>query len=182
MHNLLRRMSVGALALCLVAQPASAQIEKGDRSLALQGLFTSKGATESSESQTLGMVLASVNFFQTRNFAWRVSVIEMAGTSGGETSSGTLLGGGFEWNFNEQGSTKIPFVALDGAYFLFPDFNVLMVSPSAGARFFLNRSMSFDVAASYNTFVSGGDAGDSGGGLVLLRLGFSYYFGKNTRK
>ena len=177
MRNSMRRMSVVTVGLCLVVQPVSAQIEKGDRSLGLQGLFTTKTGGDS--SQTLGMVLASLNFFQTRNFAWRVSVIEMAGSSGEDTSSGTLLGGGFEWNFNEQGSTKIPFVAVDGAYFLFPDFNALMVSPSAGARFFLNRKTSFDVAASYNTFLSG-EA--SGGGLVLVRLGFSYYFGKDTRK
>lgn len=178
MHNLFQRMSVLAVVVCVAAQPVSAQIEKGDKSLALQGLVSSKTGGDS--SQTLGMVLASLNFFQTRNFAWRVSITEMAGTSGGETSSGTLFGGGVEWNFNQQGSTKIPFVAFDASYFLFKDFNVLMVSPSAGARFFLSRSTSFDVAASYNTFVSGEDTG--GGGLVLVRLGFSYYFGKDTRK
>ncbi|HLA91668.1 MAG TPA: hypothetical protein VJL28_14660 [Gemmatimonadaceae bacterium] len=179
MRNAVRLLSAVALASGLAAGPAMAQIEAGDKSLMLHVFGQSTTGTD--DKQTMVMALVGVNFFQTRNFAWRLSVTGIGGESGGDSSNGALLGAGVEWNFNSEGAKAIPFVAVDASQFMFPDANASMVSPSAGLRSFVSRSTSFDVAGSYNLLIAGGEDGGTFG-FFQLRLGFSYFLGKDARR
>lgn len=179
MRNLVRLLLAVVLTLGLAARPAMAQIEAGDKSLTFTALGQSTTGTD--DKQTMIMALVGMNFFQTRNFAWRLSVTGIGGESGGDSSNGALLGAGVEWNFNAQGAKSIPFLAVDVSQFMFPDANASMVSPSAGLRSFVSRSTSFDVAGAYNLLIAGGEDGGTFG-FYALRLGFSFYFGKDTRR
>lgn len=121
----------------------------------------------------------SFNKFQTQKFAWRVLSLVQVSQSGDETDTSTGFGGGLEWNFN-TGQTTIPFVAMDVTMLTGGDETLTLASPSAGFRAFVSRSTSFDVSVSYNMIVSGGE--DVSGGIILGRLGFSYYLGKDPRR
>jgi hypothetical protein len=165
--------------LVLSAAPATAQIEAGDRSISLNGMYmTLMGAEDATFSMGIGQI--GFNKFQTSKFAWRVSGLVQVFDSGDGAETTTGFGGGLEWNFNEKGKTTIPFVALDVNLFSASSDSFTLLSPSAGFRAFLSRSTSFDMAASYNTIVSGPE--DTSGGIMMLRMGFSYYLGKDPRR
>lgn len=185
MPRSLRWISAASLGLALAAAPAAAQIEAGDKSVGVQGMFATLTGVED-VSFTFGMGFFSFNKFQTSKFAWRFNLSTQISSGEDEfgestTDVSTGIGGGLEWNFNKAGQKTIPFVGLDVTMFTGQDETFTMLSPSAGFRSFVSRSTSFDVALSYNTIVSGGE--DTGGaGIILGRLGFSYYLGKDPRR
>lgn len=170
-------VGAAALSVTVAAAPLSAQIEAGDRSVGVQGLIAT---LTGDESFTFGMGYLSFNKFQTKKFAWRLNAVIQVSDAGDGMETSTGLGGGLEWNFNSEGLKTIPFVAIDAQQFMAKDQNMTMLSPSIGFRSFVSRSTSFDVAVSYNTIVAGG--GDISGGLILARMGFSYYLGKDPRR
>lgn len=179
MSRFLKWTGAVSLGLALAAAPAAAQIEAGDKSVSLNGMYmTLSGVPDVTFS--LSMAQAGFNKFQTSKFAWRVSTLIMVSDAGEGNETMTGFGGGLEWNFNKQGRTTIPFVAMDVNQFSASDESFTMLSPSAGFRAFMSRSTSFDVAASYNTIVAGLE--DASGGLIMVRMGFSYYLGKDPRR
>ena len=179
MPRVFRWIGAASLGLAFIAAPAAAQIEAGDKSVSLNGMYlTLSGVPDVTFS--LSMAQAGFNKFQTSKFAWRVSGLVMVSDAGEGAETMTGFGGGLEWNFNKQGRTTIPFVAMDATLFSASNESLTMLSPSAGFRAFMSRSTSFDVAASYNTIVSGVE--DASGGLIMVRMGFSYYLGKDPRR
>ena len=173
----LRCLSAIVLASSLAAGPVSAQIEKGDKALAVQGLFAASVGTQ--EFVGFGMAAAGLSFFQTRNLAWHLVAVVAGANVSGEVTVVPGLGGGVEWDFNEQNATTIPYVGVDAVQVFAKDANATTVAANAGLRFFISRSTSFDAAATYNQPVSGGD---NSSGELQFRLGFSFFFAKDTRK
>jgi len=178
MRNSMRWISVVVLGSCLAARPAAAQIEKGDKSLALQSLAW---FATGDESFTFGLGAIGFNYFQTRSFAWRVGAVVVAFEVGDASATVTGLTGGLEWNFGQQGAKTVPFIAVDVSQLIGENMNSTGIAPSAGWRTFISRSTSFDVVGAYSTNLTKDDSGSSGG-LITARLGFSFYFGKDSRR
>lgn len=177
MRNSMRWLSIVALGTCLAARPAVAQIEKGDKSLGLQSLaWFSTGE----QSFKFGLGAVGFNYFQTRNFAWRLGAVVVGFEVDGEGGTVTGLTGGLEWNFGQSGAKTVPFIAVDVSQLTGPGLSATGIAPSAGWRTFISRSTSFDVVGAYNTSLTKDDSG-SRAGLISARLGFSFYFGKDSR-
>ena len=167
------------LVVAVAARPAGGQIVAGDRSVSLNGMYlTLTGVPDATFSMGIGQL--GFNKFQTSKFAWRVSALVQVSDVGDGAETMTGIGGGLEWNFNSEGKTTIPFIATDVNLFSASGESYTMLSPSAGFRSFLSRSTSFDLAASYNMIVAGPE--DTSGGLMMLRMGLSYYLGKDPRR
>ena len=180
MRNSVRLLSAVALASCLAAGPAIGQIEAGDKSVNFQGLIQSKTGTDKKETTVFALV--GLNTFRTRNFAWRLQIGGLWGESEGENTGLPILGAGVEWDFNHPGAKTIPFLALDALELVAPGSGTAtIISPNAGFRSFVSRSTSFDVNASFNTLIVGGEDGGSIS-FIMLRLGFSYFLGKDARR
>jgi hypothetical protein len=179
MAKVLRWAGAACVGVTLLASTAQAQIEAGDKSVAINGMYATLTGVEDA-TFSMGIGYLAFNKFQTSKFAWRFSTLVQVSDAGDGAETSTGFGGGLEWNFNKQGQTTIPFVAMDAFMFTASGDSYTMVSPSAGFRAFVSRSTSFDVAASYNTIVSGPE--EASGGLIMLRMGFSYYLGKDPRR
>lgn len=172
-----RIVAIALTGLFLFAAPsvARAQIEKGDQSIQFQGQYLQIVSPQSEDPQ--GIVLGSYNYY----FTSKVGLKSTAGVIlGAET--GYIAGAGIEFNFSSPGQTTIPYVKLDLLGIKFSSANLLMISPGAGIRFFMNRNTSFDVAASYNHAVASFEGGSGDGAAVQVLLGFSYFFGGGSKR
>ena len=172
------RISAIALAGLFVSTApsrADAQIEKGDKSVQVQGQYL-QIVSPTSEDPT-GILLGAYNYYLTAKFGIKTTagVIFAA-------DMGYIGGLGIEYNFSTPGQTTIPFVKLDVLDVKISSANLLMIAPGAGIRFFMNRNTSFDVTASYNHAIASFDGGSGEGGAVQVLLGFSYFFGGGDRR
>lgn len=175
MRRVLRSVGAALLGVALAAPVASAQIEAGDKSVAVTGQVMS-GTGDA--SFTMGIGILGYNYFQTRNFAWRITLGVITSDVDEESSTSTIAGGGVEWNFGKADSKTVPFVAFDVSSISAGETTAIGYGPSAGFRTFLTRSTSFDVTGNYTVYSAEGDSA----GILGVRLGFSYFIGKDARR
>lgn len=177
MKKLVKVLGAAALAATVVAMPASAQMEAGDKSISLAGLMM---VTDASSTVT---AFGGFNYYQTKNFAWRLNAnLSMTEVTGSDAITTTNLGAGLEWNFVGAESKSVPFIAFDINQSIMTDFSQTELAPSIGLRSFLNRNASFDTALSYRTALSQDETVGDTGGTLLLQLGLSFYFGRDARR
>lgn len=179
MPRIAKWVAAAVIALVVAVKPAAAQLEAGDRSIAVQGLLMTSGGGE--DGFTMGLGLLAYNYYKTKNLAIRSNIIATSSASGDEDAETTIaLGVGAEWNFTRATESKsIPFAALDVLYITGPDdLAAVGLSPSVGVRTFISRSASFDVVGAYNMYSQDGDTA----GIFAIRLGLSFYLGKDARR
>ena len=173
----IRWISAAALASCLAARPATAQIEKGDKSLGFQTMLVS---ATGEEPFTFGLGVVGFNYYVTRNLSWRLGVVAIRVEGGDVKTTVTGLSGGVEWNFGQAGAKTVPFIAVDASQIIAENANATGIEASAGFRKFISRSTSFDVVGAYSTNLTKDDSGSTGG-QINVRFGFTFYFAKDRR-
>jgi hypothetical protein len=182
-------MSLAAIAIAaLIARPAHAQIESGDRAISVFGSLSFSGGSGGQGSTTSGSLFGSVQYFISRQFALRVNVSEFITTStssdpfSGQQTNNTLtsteVGGGLEYDFQFAENRTVPYLAFDVATSASGSGpSTALLSPSAGIRFFMNRNTAFNVAGVYQESTTAGAPA-----TVLLQFGLSVFFGGDKRK
>ena len=173
--------------VALSAGESSAQIEKGDSQISLQGsLSTSVG--QPTGSQTSGSVGGTYGYFLTRQIAIRgTAYLNVSRTSagGGEDGSGAandisgLYGAGVELDLTGAGQKFVPYLAFEALTLSSAQAgqSSMILGPSVGARSFVSRSTAFDVALRYQT-----TSDNINVGTVQTTFGFSYFFGSDRRR
>jgi hypothetical protein len=179
-----RRLATACAALALVAVPhiASAQIEKGDSQVSLQGsLSTNVGGADGSSS-TSGNVGGTYGYYFTRQLALRgvafITASKSAGGGSGADISG-VYGGGIELNLTGANQAFVPYIAFDALTSSSSSGSQgsVLLGPSVGARAFVSRNTAFNVALQYQTF-----SDNTNVGTLQTSFGFSVFFGGDRRR
>ena len=149
----------------LLASMASAQPQKGDTELQLQGTLSLDIGDAGNESGSVSVVFGQF-LTDRQEVGGSVSVfIFNEGDFGG-------VGGPF-WRYNFSSSDKVPYVGA-ALYTGFGDFTTgdLILNLEAGVRFFLQRNMAFSVAGSTLYDLDESELSDT----LQVLFGFSYFW------
>lgn len=169
-------LSALALALVLAApQVAQAQVRAGDKDISIQGTVHSAVGNEKNSFAELEI---GFEYFQSRRLAWRIDIGTERTDDGHGAHVESTLGGGVEWNWGHPDSPNVPFIGLEVEHIFDGASSTSAIAPNIGLRAFVSRNTSFDVAGYYEL---SHDNGTWTAGLQL-RLGFSFYFGRDDRR
>lgn len=169
-----------ALSLTFVSlHTASAQIEKGDSQITLQGSITSQ-INPNGNGPATGSLGGVYGYFITRQIALRANAF-LAVTGGSQDSGSQVLGvygAGMELNLGGAGQKFVPYLALDVSTMsgMEGTESSTMIGPAAGARAFVTRNTAFDVSVRYET-----QTGNTDYGTIRTNFGFAVFFGKQRR-
>ena len=178
-----RRFSAGLAILSasfLAPTVASAQIEKGDSQISLQGSLSTNIGDTGGSSYTSGNVGGSYGYYFTRQLALRgVAYITAAKASGGSTDITGIYGGGIELNLTGANQPFVPYIAFDAltSSSASGTQGSVMLGPTVGARAFVSRNTAFNVAMQYQTYSDNTQVG-----TLQTSFGFSVFFGGDRRR
>lgn len=169
----------GLIAAAVAGAPTigHAQIESGDKSVSVSGSIVQTPGSNGGSSSTSGNVFGGLNYFWTRQTAFRLNAGAIISTTNGTSTTFATLGGGLEYDFSSEGQTRVPYLAFDVLSISGGDVSSIQLAPAVGARFFVSRSTAFDVAGVYRQSTDKGATGS-----YEARFGLSFFFGSDKRK
>lgn len=171
-------LTVSVTTLLTLPQAVSAQIEKGDSQITLQGSISSQITPDASGSAS-GSLGGSYGYFFTRQLAFRgIAFLSVGdGVDGGTQLSG-VYGAGVELNLTGAGQKFVPYLAFDVSTMtgMGDGASATMLGPAVGARAFVSRSTAFDVSVRYDT-----ESSNTSVGTLRTNFGFAVFFGRNRR-
>lgn len=172
--------ALAAVTFALLPTLASAQIEKGDSQISLNGSLSTTVGSLTGESFTSGNIGGQYGYYFTRQLALRgVAFITASKGSGGSTEFNGVYGGGVEFNLTGANQTFVPYLAFDALTMSSAsgDQGSVLLGPSVGARAFVSRNTAFNVALEYQT-----TSDNTSTGTLQTSFGFSFFFGGDRRK
>jgi hypothetical protein len=165
------RKIVGIMAaLVLTASVAQAQIEKGDKSVSIQGSITSSGDNVS------GNLYYGLSTYVSDHLGLRFgSMMFLMGDADNTTT--TMLAGGIEYVLAPRGSKTVPYIFGNYSFTSFSSDAIDSNSSSdfnggAGIRKFLSREAALKVEGTYTPGKNGAD------GSLAIQFGIDYFFGR----